>query len=44
MPGVQQHPDQIVVFANENRWYESESMQEMLQSCAVQSGQGNRIT
>lgn len=38
MSGMQQHTYKTVVFANENRWYEPESMQEMFQGCTIQSG------
>lgn len=40
MSNMQEYTNQIVVYANENRWYESESMQKMLQSGAVQSRSG----
>lgn len=40
MSNMQEYTNQIVVYANENRWYESESLQKMLQSGAVQSRSG----
>ncbi len=40
MSNMQEYTNQIVVYANENGWYESEGVQKMLQSGAVQSGSG----
>lgn len=40
MSNMQEYTNQIVVYANENGWYESESLQKMLQSGAVQSRSG----
>lgn len=44
MSGMRQYTYQIVVFPNQNRRHDVESMQEMFKSSAVQSGSGNCIT